>query len=161
MKTGYIKESGYGLVGSAQRDGRRLVLVVAGLKSLAERKAEARKLLDWGFRQFRMVEPFAAGEKVGRARVWGGTQAFVDLAIREPVRVMLSPMEQKRASAEVSYLGPLRAPIAQGAEVAKLRVKVDGAMIFEAPVYAAARVDETPEMWRKAMDSLLIWSFGG
>ena len=71
MKTGFTKEAGYGLVGSAARDGRRLVMVIAGLKSINERKQEAQNLLDWGFRQFRPVDVFAKGDRVGSARVWG------------------------------------------------------------------------------------------
>ena len=73
MKTGYTREAGYGLVGSAERDGRRLIMVIAGLKSINERKQEAQTLLDWGFRQFRAIDVYAKGDRVGKARVWGGT----------------------------------------------------------------------------------------
>jgi D-alanyl-D-alanine carboxypeptidase (penicillin-binding protein 5/6) len=79
MKTGYTQESGYGLVGSATRDGRRLVMVIAGLASLNERKQEAQKLLDWGFSQFRTVEVYAAGDTVSRARIWGGAENWIGL----------------------------------------------------------------------------------
>lgn len=160
VKTGYVKESGYGLVGSAVRDGRRLILVVGGLKSIAERKSESRKLLDWGFRQFRMVEAFAPGERVGRARVWGGQAGHVNLFTKAGVRAMLSADEQKEVSAELVYTGPLRAPVPAGAQVGEVRVKVRGTVIAQSPVFAAEAVDEAPEMWRKALDSLLILSFG-
>ncbi len=77
MKTGYTKEAGYGLVGSATRDGRRLIMVIAGLKSINERKLEAQNLLDWGFRQFRAIDVYAKGDRGGQgARVWGGTSAL-------------------------------------------------------------------------------------
>ena len=160
VKTGYIKESGYGLVGSAVREGRRLILVVGGLKSIADRKVEARKLLDWGFRQFQMVEAFKSGEKVGRARVWGGQATYVNLITQSDVRLMLSPDEQKTALAELVYKGPLHAPVAAGTPVGELRVMVRGAVIAQSPVFAAEAVDEAPEMWRKALDRLLILSFG-
>lgn len=160
VKTGYVKESGYGLVGSAVRDGRRLILVVGGLKTIADRRSESRKLLDWGFRQFRMVEAFKAGETVGRARVWGGTAAYVDLVTSSGVRALLSMDEQKEASTELVYKGPLHAPVPAGGQVGELRVKVRGTVIAQSPVFAAEAVDEAPEMWRKALDSLLILSFG-
>ena len=52
MKTGFTKEAGYGLVGSAVQDGLRLIVVVNGEKSAKERADEGKKLLEWGFRNF-------------------------------------------------------------------------------------------------------------
>jgi D-alanyl-D-alanine carboxypeptidase (penicillin-binding protein 5/6) len=49
LKTGQTNEAGYALVASAERDGRRLILAMNGLKSEADRAQEARKLLEWGF----------------------------------------------------------------------------------------------------------------
>ena len=67
MKTGFTKEAGYGLVGSAMRDGRRLIMVIAGLKSINERKQEAQKLLDWGFRPVQV-----RSMSMPRATGWAG-----------------------------------------------------------------------------------------
>ena len=96
MKTGYTREAGYGLVGSAMRDGRRLILVVAGAASIDERRKEAQKILDWGFRQFRPIEVYGANDRVGRARVWGGDSRWVDLVTPQSIRVLLSPTEQQK-----------------------------------------------------------------
>jgi D-alanyl-D-alanine carboxypeptidase (penicillin-binding protein 5/6) len=49
LKTGHLASSGYGLVGSAVQNGRRLILVLNGTRSEAERASEARKLIEWGF----------------------------------------------------------------------------------------------------------------
>ncbi len=51
LKTGYTRAGGYGLVASAKRGSRRLILVVNGLKSAGERQREAIRLLRWGFEQ--------------------------------------------------------------------------------------------------------------
>ncbi len=161
MKTGYTQQSGYGLVGSAQRDGRRLVLVISGCASIGDRTAEAKKLLDWGFAQYRTFEAYKAGETVGRARVWGGVESHVDLRLQQPLTLSLTADEQKLVAASIVYKGPLLAPVEQGAVVGKLRVMMEGNLLGEVPLLAARRVDETPEMWRKAVDSLLIFSFGG
>ena len=80
LKTGNIdKDSGYGLVGSATQDGRRLIVAVYGAKSAKERAEEARKLLQWGFRNFEEKELFKAGEPIGPAQVYGGTKGSVEL----------------------------------------------------------------------------------
>ena len=72
LKTGFTKEAGYGLVGSAVQNGLRLIVVVNGLKTAKERADEARKLLEWGFRAFKARPLFAEGEMVGEAKLYGG-----------------------------------------------------------------------------------------
>ena len=161
VKTGYTKESGYGLVGSASRDGRRLIVVVNGLRTAGERAAEARKLLDFGFRQFRSIELFEANETVGDARVWGGTSSWVRLVAREPVRVLLSEQEKPSARTEIVYRGPLIAPVSEGQEVGFMRLTIDGKVVSRVPVITGANVSASPDMWRKAMDSVMFMAFGG
>jgi len=161
VKTGYTNASGYGLIGSAVRDGRRLIIVLNGMKSASERAREAPKLLDWGFRQFRSLPIYAAGESVGQARVWGGTQSWVRLAAKDNVRIMLSDEERDTAAAEISYQTPLIAPVKAGTEVGKLRIKVEGRLISETPLYTADAVETSDNIWRKALDSLTYMAFGG
>lgn len=161
MKTGYTQESGYGLVGSATRDGRRLVMVIAGLTSLNERKQEAQKLLDWGFSQFRTVEVYAAGDTVSRARIWGGAENWVGLVTKQDVKIALSPQEQAGIEIKLTYTGPLMAPVKAGEKVGTVRFLVNGNAIAEVPVETAAAVAADPSMWSKALDSVMIMMFGG
>jgi D-alanyl-D-alanine carboxypeptidase (penicillin-binding protein 5/6) len=161
MKTGYIKEAGYGLVGSAVRDGRRLILVVAGLKSINERKEEAQKLLDWGFRQFKTVDVYAAGDVVSKARVWGGASRWVDLVVKQDLRLALSAKEQESVEVKLSYAGPLMAPVKAGDQIGTVRFMMDGKTIAEVPVETANTVEAVDSMWSRAMDSLMIMVLGG
>lgn len=160
MKTGYTKEAGYGLVGSAMRDGRRLIMVIAGLKSINERRQEAQTLLDWGFRQFRTVDVYARGDRVGKARVWGGNSRSVDLVAMENVQVALSTQEQETADVKLVYTGPLIAPVAAGKQVGSVRFVVDGLTVADVPVATASAVTEDSSMWSRALDSLFIMIFG-
>lgn len=160
MKTGYTKEAGYGLVGSAMRDGRRLIMVIAGLKSLNERREEAQSLLDWGFRQFRSVDVYARGDRIGKARVWGGISRSVDLVAMTDVRVSLSTEEQQTAEVKLAYSGPLIAPVEAGRQVGSVRLVVDGFTVADVPVATASAVAEETSMWSRAVDSLVIMIFG-
>ena len=72
MKTGYIKESGYSMVATARQGERKLIAVITGMATANDRRDEAKRMLDWGFRAFTEVKLFDAGEKVADARVWGG-----------------------------------------------------------------------------------------
>jgi D-alanyl-D-alanine carboxypeptidase (penicillin-binding protein 5/6) len=160
MKTGYTKEAGYGLVGSAVRDGRRLIMVIAGLKSINDRRQEAQKLLDWGFRQFKPIDVYSRGDRVGRATVWGGTTRSVDLLTSDSVQIALTAAEQATVETKLVYTGPLMAPVAAGAKVGSVRLMLDGYALAEVPVETAAAVDEEPSMWSRALDSVMIMAFG-
>ncbi len=161
MKTGYTKEAGYGLVGTAMRDGRRLIMVVAGMETPVARREEAQKLLDFGFRQFKTVDVFDANETVATARVWGGESRWVDLLTVEPFKIALSAKVQETVEVKLSYDGPLMAPVEKGADVGKVRVLVDGKTVAETRVITAESVKPISSMWYKALDSVLIMVFGG
>jgi serine-type D-Ala-D-Ala carboxypeptidase (penicillin-binding protein 5/6) len=156
MKTGHIKESGYGIVGSAVQDGRRLIVVVNGLASEADRKEEARRLLEWGFKSFAEFKLFEAGETVGRARVWGGDSMYVNLTGNGALNVMLprQPTGQK-LKGEIVYQGPLKAPIRKGDQVALLRVTSSTEASSEVPLFAAEDVERASTL-RRGLDTLLV-----
>ncbi len=155
LKTGYIKESGYGMVGSAVQDGRRLIVVVGGLGTAEERRDEAKRLLEWGFKSFTEFKLFDAGETVGQARVWGGTQMYVSLTGQGDLAVILPrfPANQK-LRAEIVYKGPLKPPLKKGDPVAKLRVTSSSNAVNEVPLYASEDVPEGG-IWRRGIDSLM------
>lgn len=161
VKTGYTKEAGYGLVASAQRDGRRLIAVISGLKSKRERAVEARRILDWGFSRFKTVKLYGKGAQVTRARVWGGAHSLIPLVARDDIVVRLSEKERKRARASVHYRGALMAPVAAGQAVAELRIFVDDRMIARYPLVTGQAVAEDTDMWRRALDTIKVWMLGG
>src|SRR3984893_14470149 len=89
LKTGYTKEGGYGMVGSAVQNGTRLIVVVNGLEDPEDRASEAKKMLEWGYRNFETRTLFAADQTLGYARVFGGETRSVRLASPEPIKVMV------------------------------------------------------------------------
>ncbi len=160
LKTGYIRASGYGLVASAVRNNKRLILVMNGLKSTKERSSEARKLIDWGFRFFKTYTLFKYKEKIGRARIWGGTQSWVGLRAKREIRLMLSPVDRKKIRAVLVYKGPVAAPIKQGDELGKIRFISDENTIAEIPLFATEDVGESTIM-NRAIDTLKFMVLGG
>lgn len=159
MKTGYIKQSGYGIVVTSKVNGRRLIAVVAGAASEAERRDEVRRLLDWGSTNVGEFKLFDANEIVGRARVWGGSAFYVPLMGNGDVNVWLPrfPAAQ-RLRGEIVYEGPLKAPVSKGTEVARLRVTSTSNAMQEVPLYAAEDVTEGG-LLRRGLDSLAHLAF--
>ncbi len=160
LKTGFVEEAGYGLVGSAVQGGRRLIVVVNGATSNNERGAEAKKLLEWGFTNFKMVPIFDAGEIVGEARVWGGSSYYVSLIGDGPVTILVPRVANKnKLKAEIIYDGPLKPPIKKGDQIARIRVEHAEAGVNEVPLYAAEDVAEGGVI-AKGLDAIILKAFG-
>jgi D-alanyl-D-alanine carboxypeptidase (penicillin-binding protein 5/6) len=141
LKTGFTEESGYGIVGSAVRDGQRLIVVIGGTKSDKERADEARKLLEWGFRAFEKITLFQKDEVVANARVFGGTQGTVGLVSHDPVDILLPRGSRETVKARVTYTGPIPAPISAGQEIGVFRVTAGEDLIMEEKLYAEKAID--------------------
>jgi D-alanyl-D-alanine carboxypeptidase (penicillin-binding protein 5/6) len=160
LKTGYLKESGYGLVASAVRGDQRLILVITGLESKNDRQSEARRLLEWGFKSFKPFRLFAADEKVSDALVWGGEKHYVPLVGDGEIDLILPVTSTGAVSASILYDGPLKAPIRKGDQVATLRVSAaESTATNEIPLYAGEDIGQSNFAMR-GIDSLLVLAFG-
>jgi D-alanyl-D-alanine carboxypeptidase (penicillin-binding protein 5/6) len=161
LKTGFTKEAGYGLVGSAVQNDLRLIVVVNGLKSATERADEARRLLNFGFNGFESRVLFEQGQRVGDARVYGGDERYVPLEAqgKAPIRLMVPKNTTDRIVARVVYRGPVRVPVAQGQPIGVLKVWRGENIALEIPLQAAESVAGGP-LHRRAMDGLTEL-FGG
>jgi serine-type D-Ala-D-Ala carboxypeptidase (penicillin-binding protein 5/6) len=151
LKSGYSKDGGYGMVGSAVQNGMRLIVVVNGLDDPDDRVTEAKKLLEWGFRNFEARTLFAAQQPVGYAKVFGGESRSVKLASPEPVKVMVQKNGSDKLIARIVYNGPVRAPIEPGQRVGFVKVWRGANIAVEAPVVAAESV-ATGSTVRRAID---------
>jgi D-alanyl-D-alanine carboxypeptidase (penicillin-binding protein 5/6) len=142
LKTGHTQASGYGMVASAKKDGRRLIVVLNGLTSEAERAAETKRMLDLGFREFREYALLKAGDVVGEAEVWAGEEKAVPLAVREPVTLIMRRASRDGLKAVLSYSEPVDAPVERGQQLGKLTITAPGVPEKVVPVFAGAAVEE-------------------
>lgn len=140
LMTGTASDGTHLLVGSAVQDGRRLIVAIAGVKTLQERALEARKLLEWGFRRFEMRDLFRKGQVLGEVSLYGGEAIAVPVAPPADVRLPLLRGTNEGISLRLSYRGPVPAPVAEGAELARVEVMVDGRVIQTVPLVAARAV---------------------
>jgi serine-type D-Ala-D-Ala carboxypeptidase (penicillin-binding protein 5/6) len=141
LKTGHTDESGYGLVASAMRDGRRLVLVISGLDSERARSREAQRLLEYGFRNFKTYELFNAGQRVAEGNVWLGNKARIGFIAEQDVAVTMSRFDRNRMTVTLVYDDPIAAPIAAGQVIAHVRVSAPNRDDLIIPLVAADNVE--------------------
>ena len=139
LKTGYTEASGYGLVASAMRDGRRIVAVLGGLANERDRAAESKRLVEWAFREFRHGTFFEKGARVGSAKVWLGAGSHVDLVAGAEIRGLLR-ISSGEPKAEIHLQEPVPAPIANGQRLGTILVTTPDGAIYEAPALAAEEV---------------------
>ncbi|WP_354039027.1 D-alanyl-D-alanine carboxypeptidase family protein [Devosia sp. UYZn731] len=159
LKTGHTLAAGYGSVISTADGGRRLIAVLHGMKSMAERTEEGRKLITWGARAFERVSAFPEGHIIGYANVYGGTSGSVGLVGDGEVALYLPRGSRKCLQASIVYTGPLMPPVEQGTKIAELRVFCDDKLVQTAPLFAADTVEEG-DIVRKATDALKQLALG-
>jgi D-alanyl-D-alanine carboxypeptidase (penicillin-binding protein 5/6) len=142
LKTGFTKEAGYGLVGSAVQNGLRLIVVVNDLKTAKDRADEARKLLEWGFKGFESRLLFAEGETVAEAKLFGGEKGRVALTGEREIRLLVPRGGNDKIVARVVYTGPIPAPVEKGRRVGTLKVWRGDHVALEVPLQTAESVDK-------------------
>jgi D-alanyl-D-alanine carboxypeptidase (penicillin-binding protein 5/6) len=124
IKTGHTDIAGYGIISSAKRNDRRLILVVNGLQTEQERATESARLLEWGFRNFENDKIITKGDEVEQAKVWLGKDVTVPLVVDNDVTVVLPIAKRDGLKMSVSYNGPVEAPIRKGTVIGKLHIMV-------------------------------------
>jgi len=140
LKTGHTDEGGYGLTGSAVRDGHRVILVLNGLPSMKSRTTESATVLDWAFREFTDLHPYKAGAVVADAKVWLGQAPSVSLAVARAVVMTVPRATSNAVKVSVVYDEPIPAPIKEGQQVGTLKMEAPGLAAIEVPLVATASV---------------------
>ena len=140
LKTGHTEESGYGLVGSAHRDGQRVVMVLNGMKSMKQRSSESRRLIDLMFREFKLYRFYDKGQPVDRANVWLGTKNKIDLVLEEPLHLVMARSDRRKMKVSVNWNDPVPAPIRAGQSIGTLVLELPSGKTTY-PLLAAENVD--------------------
>ncbi|MEK9678879.1 MAG: D-alanyl-D-alanine carboxypeptidase family protein [Rhodospirillaceae bacterium] len=162
LKTGHTEAAGYGLTASAERKGRRIILVINGLPSKKARSNESERLIDWAFRTFGNYKLFSAGEQVTEAEVWLGTQPRVPLVIEKELELTLNRGVRRDMKVSVVYQEPLPAPIRKGDTVAILKVELPGQENLEIPLVAGEDVNRLGlfSRWGASLKYILLGKSG-
>ncbi len=142
LKTGHTDEAGYGFTGSAEQNGRRLVMVLAGLSSFNQRAQESVRFMEWGFRAWQAKPVVKAGREVGTAAVQMGSASEVKLVAPKDLNITVPSGSRPQLAGRIVYDGPIKAPIKQGAHVADLVVSSPGLPEQRMPLVAGADVAE-------------------
>ncbi|WGF89651.1 D-alanyl-D-alanine carboxypeptidase family protein [Marinivivus vitaminiproducens] len=158
LKTGHTEEAGYGLVASAQRGDRRLLMVLNGLSSERERATEAERLIEYGFRMFDTYRLVEANTAIGEAPTWLAEAPAVPLVAQHDVVVSMPRAARPELKVDAIYDSPVPAPVAAGTELGHLSITAPGIEPIVVPLVAGADVARAGPFGRAAaVLGHLVW----
>jgi len=150
LKTGHTDEAGFCLTASAIRGGRRVIVVLAGMKTMKERGTEGDKLIDWAYRAYNNYRLVKAGDPVDQAPVWMGEQTQVPVTVQQDVTVTLPRESRDGMVVKTVYDGAVRAPVAQGQTVGTLVITAPDVPSIQVPLVASQPVAPLSPIGRMA-----------
>jgi len=158
IKTGHHSGAGYCLMASAKRGDQRLVSVVMGSTSEAQRATDSLALLNWGFRFHETHRLYDAGKAISTQKVWKGRENEVQLGVAAPLLVSLPRGKYDQLKPSMDVPATLVAPIAKGQAIGKVRVTLDGKVVAERPLVALQAVEEAGFFKRLWHEFLMWWN---
>ena len=143
IKTGHVSEVGFNLVASATGpDNMRLISVVIGSGSEAQRAEESKKLLTYGFRFYQNVTPYKQGAELASQRIWMGDKSEIKLGTDRDISLLLPRNSSGKLKADFQLNGELDAPVKKGEQVGTIFLKLDDKEVAQYPLVALEEVNQ-------------------
>lgn len=155
IKTGYAESEGYCLVGSAQRNKRRLISVLFGVNSSRLRASESQKLLNYGFQHFDSVRLYQKDQTVTRLQIWKGSERWLDVGFRRDLFLAIPRGAFSQLSAKIETYQPILAPVLGGQQLGVLKLTLAGKPYAEFPLVALEGVPRA-NVFSRGWDSIRL-----
>ncbi|MFC3551332.1 D-alanyl-D-alanine carboxypeptidase family protein [Lysobacter cavernae] len=156
IKTGHHSGAGYCLMASGKRGDQRLISVVMGSTSEAQRATDSQALLNWGFRFFETHKLYDAGKQVAKQKVWKGASDEVQLGVAEPMLVTVPRGKYAQLKPSMDVPKTLVAPIAKGQKIGTVKVMLDGKVVAQRPLVAINAVEQGG-FFKRLWDEFWMW----
>ena len=139
IKTGYTRPAGHCYVGSATRNGFRVITAILNSDKWQE---DHKQMLDWAFAKFEKKHEIKAGQVVGSIAVKGGSVAEVEVSAQADLYAVGRKGEE---DVELTFtVSELAAPIKQGDVVGEMVLRDKDGFEQRVPVLAQESVAMTP-----------------
>ncbi|MCM0760086.1 MULTISPECIES: D-alanyl-D-alanine carboxypeptidase family protein [Sporomusa] len=126
LKTGWTEEAKYCFVGTAKRDGLRLISAVFATPEPRSHLRESMKLLDWGFANYTAVPIVTQGTVVERLKVNKGIEKELQLVAAQDLNLIVGKGQNKNLQKKIVADSSVNAPIEEGQKCGELIVIKDG-----------------------------------
>lgn len=142
LKTGHTEIGGYGLMGSAANNNRRVIMVANGLESKKQRADIGSQIIEWGLNGFENKTIYNAKSEVAGAKVFLGKSNIVPMIVKDDLRLTIPKTGKNHIKTSVHYNSPLKAPIKKGDTIGVLKISIPDMESFEYPLYAGQNIEE-------------------
>ena len=141
LKTGHTNESGYGLIGSINKNNRRVSIIINGLNSKKKRTFESKRLFNIVFRETALLSLFNNQKSLAKANVWLGKEAQIDLVAQQPFKKIISPVEFNKTEIKLKWMDPIAAPISKGDVIGEIFITIPGKKLIQEKLISAQNVE--------------------
>lgn len=148
LKTGYVKNTGYGIAATSVKDGRRIIVVINGLKSSKERTREAETLMNWAYNETKHFTIIEKGQILSSVDTWLGKKNNIDLISSEKILTTLDFEQSQNVTIKLSYNKPLEAPIEKNQEIGKIKIEIPNKELIEIPLISSENVEKINPLLR-------------
>jgi len=148
LKTGHTNESGYGLIGSVERNNRRVTIIINGINSKKKRTYESKRLFDIVFRETTLLSLFESKKSLANANVWLGKLSKINLIAEKSIKKIISPLEFNKTKIKIEWNDPIPAPIKKGDRVGKIFVTMPGRNLITEHLISSENVEKLPSLLR-------------
>ena len=156
LKTGHTEAAGYCLVASAERDGMRVISVVAGTASDKARIDGSQALINYGFRFFETRLLYKAGEEIARARVWKAADEYSPLGVMEDLYITVPRGAYDSLESVHNMPAVIEAPVATGQPLGEIKVSLNDEILLQEQLRALSD-NPSGSLWQRAVDSVMLW----
>lgn len=153
LKTGHTDSAGYCLVGSAKKDGMRLITVVMGAPTDNARAQDSVSLLTYGFRFYKTYRLYTPGETLSQVRVWKGENKHVPIGVNDTVYLTLPLGQYEKLQATTVLTSPLNAPVTKGMVLGHLTLSLENKPLAQYPL-VALEDDPKGNVWNQFLDTM-------
>lgn len=140
MKTGTTNGAGSCISATAARGDMSLIAVVMGCNTSAERFADAKRLLDYGFSRFVVYHTIISKNEIKPVKVSGGVKQTVPVDTTVSDTIIIPAGKEKKVVEDVTMMSDLTAPIAKGQKIGEIILSIDGKEIAKFDIVAAEEV---------------------
>ncbi len=142
LKTGFTKESGWGIAATALRDNRRITVVINGTNSSRSRLNESTNLINWAFNQTTQRTLVKKNQIIKNVDVWLGIEDSINLVSSQNVISTLSFDQMQLMKSTIEFTKPISAPILKDREYGKLYIEIEGKPKIIIPLVAEKNISE-------------------
>lgn len=142
LKTGTTEKAGCCVCATAERDSMELIAVVLGSDNSNDRFATAQNLLNWGFANYKIVQPVFDSELVRDLNVTHGKEEKVSLEIPMLDALLVNKSNNGEVNVKIELPESVEAPVEAGENVGKVKVYLGDDVVSEYNIKTSTSVEK-------------------